>query len=472
MARVISYLSHGAGNAAKGLTARKPPRKPPKPPAKPKAPAKPKTLTPEQAALQRASQFAEASIAPARNEILAAIEAAEDRRVMQMKAAASLTQALADMTKGDPEALRAAYADAAGRVGQYGAAFTGELRGLQEGAAAEANARISGLGLPGAVASTAPANANTAMMLGAVIPGETLAAQAPRAMEAAQARRLAGGLRVADQASLMDYQAAAKIPELRAEIEKLEGKRPGLIQEALDEEAQRANAKRATDTQIGYLQLQQAKTVQDQAIGMTNMTGSLHIVVGKGKNARVVNTGKPAMGSEAAVAQVRAETSRTNAAAAAAAREKTARINAQNRAANARIAADAKRDAAQIAANAKLAAARTSASKKTVSTAKSAADAQTKFVANATKYARSIAGVNEKTGMPRAMPPKRTSIMKSIVDTYGAALVGKWGITKPMVETWAHAIVMAFPNSWWQPSNYGGATQGGSSGGGSYTEGG
>jgi hypothetical protein len=222
--------------------------------------------------------------------------------------------------------------------------------------------------------------------------------------------------------------------------------------EALNDIKQQRNAERATNTQIGYLQLQQAKTVEERAVAMTNMTGSLHIVVGKGPKAHVVDTHKPALGSDAVIAQTRAATSEANAAASAAARTQAAATAAQ-----------AKVDAANIAANARVNAAKIAAQKKTVSTAKNGADAQVKFVTEGRKYARQIAGVVEKTGKPRAMPPSRKSIMDALVNTYGQALIGKFGITRPMVEQWAHAIVMAFPNSWWQKGSYKSSSSGGGS---------
>lgn len=415
----------------------------------------PVRLTVGQQQLAEAAQIAALAIDPAKEDISRAIEAAEQRRIMLARAGEGITTALGEFTKGDAEAQRAAYAESAARLGEYGKAFTGRLRDLQTGAAAEASAGIARLGLPGAIPTGAEQNANVTLMQGATIPGETLANQAPRELAAAQARRLAGALRVADNASLMDYKAGEAIEGIRAEIAKLEAKRPGIIMESLSDIRQQANAQRATDTQIGYLQLQQAKTKQDQAIAMTNLTGTVHVVVGKGDKATVINTGKPAAGSDAAVAQVRAETSKANAAASAAARKEAARI-----------AAAARKEAAQIAANAKAAAAKTAAGKKEVTSQKSAAAAQTAFVKNATAYARQIAGVVEKTGKPRVMPPKRVAIMQAIVNTYGAALVGKFGITKEQVEAWARAIVMAMPNAWWQPGNYKAATSGGTSGGG------
>jgi hypothetical protein len=183
------------------------------------------------------------------------------------------------------------------------------MRAAQEGEAAEASQLIGRLGLGGAVESGGAANANVAHMLGAVIPGEGLAANAARSVSQAQAHRTAAGLKLADNALLEDFKAGETVAGIRAKIKEIEAKRPGLILEAYDTLRTRANAERATNVQIGYLQLQQAKTKQDEAEAKTNLTGLLH-VVSKG---RVVNTGKPAAGSDAIMAQTRAETSRLNA---------------------------------------------------------------------------------------------------------------------------------------------------------------
>lgn len=289
----------------------------PKPRAKPKpkAPTRsttktiakktpPPTLAQRQ--LSEAEQIAAAAIDPQISSVNEAVLAAETARVNRMHAAEGVTNALAALSSGDADAARAAYAEAAQRIGQYGQGLTGTLRGLQEASGAA-------MGVP----TDAASNANVAQMLGAVIPGETLASSAPRALEQSQAHRLAAGMRLADDASASDYRSGQEIAGIRAKIQELESKRPGLIMEALDDLKQRANAERATNVQIGYLQLQQAKTIEDRAVAMTNLTGSLHVVVGRGTKAHVVDTHRPALGSDAAESATRAETSRLNAAASA-----------------------------------------------------------------------------------------------------------------------------------------------------------
>lgn len=428
----------------------------PKAPAKKKPPAKkpgttqagatlaaaaPISLADQQ--LSEAAKIAALSIDPAKADIVSAIAAAERARLNQTRQSEGIMRALAELGAGDAEQARAAYADSAKLTGQYAQGFSGQLRGMQEGKAAQANDLISRLGLAGRVESSGAQNADTLNMTGGVIPGENLASMAPLALQQAQGRRLAAGARLADNASMSDYKAGQGIEGIRAEIAKLEQKRPGLVMEALADIRQQANATRATNTQIGYLQLQQAKTVQDRAIAMTNLTGTIHIVVGKGPKAKVVDTGRAASGSDATIAATKAATSTANAQASAAAKT-----------AAAATAAEAKRDVADIAARAKLAAARITANKKTVSTTKNRLDAETKFRTLGRETALQLAGFNAKAGRPLQRPPTRVSLMKAVYNSYGASLVGKYGITKAEVEAWAHQIVMAFPNAWWDPRTY------------------
>ncbi len=286
---------------------------PKKPPVK-RAPVK--TLGQMQA--EEAARIAKLAIDPAVADVNTAIAAAEAQRVARLKASEGATRAVAEMSAGDAEQARAAYAQSADFLNRFGTGLTGNLRSLQEGKAAAASDLIGRLGLPGGVASSGEANANVSHQLGVVIPGEGLANEAPRALMNLQAHRNALGARLADNASLEDFKAGQTVEGIRAKLAEIEAKRPGIIMEALQQIQQRANAERATNVQIGYLQLQQAKTVYDQAKAMTNLSGTLHIVVGKGKNARVVDTGKVALGSDAIESQTRAATSRANAAAQAA----------------------------------------------------------------------------------------------------------------------------------------------------------
>lgn len=266
---------------------------------------------------QQAAQIAALAIDPAKKAVNEQIKTAEDQRLAATRTYQGVIDAVARMSAGDAEAARAAFAGAGDRVAAYGQGFTGQLRADQDAKSQGAAGLIAALGAPGAVTSGGEANANVSYMLGGQMPAEELAQQGPNALAAVVAHRLATGIRLADDASAGDMKAQQEIAAIRQQLQALEEKRPGLIQDALSQLSQQANAKRATDTQIGYLQLQQAKSAQDAAIAWTNITGTVHVV---GKNGKVVDTGRPATGSDAAQvaaqnqrAVLAAQTSRGNA---------------------------------------------------------------------------------------------------------------------------------------------------------------
>jgi hypothetical protein len=248
--------------------------------------------------------------------------------VAAAKATAGITSALAGMSAGDAEAARAAYAGAAEHIAGLGQGLTGAVRDAQQASTAPAAGLIGELGAPGSVTSGAAGNANVSGYLN-TLPADSLERAAAQALVSTQDKRFAGGLRLADEFGATDYKSNLGIQDLRGELVKLEKKRPGLIAEALDQIRQSARADRATNVQIGYLQLQQAKTLQDQAVAMTNMTGSLYTV----KGGKVVNTGRMAPGSDAAqIAQSAANSANAEAgrnARAAAGRKAAAQIAAQ-----------------------------------------------------------------------------------------------------------------------------------------------
>lgn len=303
-----------------------------------KAPKKP----PVDPYLATAKAAVAASIDPARADIQKAIATAEANRALAAHGSESIINAVAQMGKGDAEQVRAGYAAAGDRVAAYGGAFTGALRDDASNAAKAANVLIGKLGAPGTVTSRGDDAANVTYLTSGATPAAGLAGQGAAALAQTLAHRLATGTKLGDAALAGDWKAQTDIKSLGDQILSLESKRPGLIMQALDSLHTQANAKRATDTQVGYLQLQQAKTVQDQAVAMTNLTGTLHIVV-KGK---VIDTGKSAGGSDAAVVQQRA----AQAAADNATRSKIADASNQTRLQVAQTAADAKREAATTAA--------------------------------------------------------------------------------------------------------------------------
>lgn len=307
--------------------------------------------------LIQAKQAVDASIAPERTDIANAVAKAETARAAAAAASLGITRAVADMSSGDAKAQQAAFQQAADRVASYGQGLTGAMRTDQLAEADKQGALVRTLGAPGAVESHANDNANVSYFSGAELPAGDLASRAATSMLAALDRRTATGARLADAAAAGDWKAESDISSIRDKLTQLESQRPGLILKALDTLHQQANAKRATDTQVGYLQLQQAKTVQDQAVALTNLTGTLHIVVGVGAKQHVVDTGRPAGGSDAAVVQQRAAqaTADRNARVKAAQAANQTRLDIAKAAADARVAAanaaaEARKAAAQIAA--------------------------------------------------------------------------------------------------------------------------
>lgn len=273
-------------------TLTRPGKKPPKKPAR-----KPVVKTLAQREREQAAAVAAASINPARADITKAVAQAEAQRVAAAKATEGITRAVAAMSAGDAEAARAAYAGAAEHIAGLGQGLTGAVKEAQQASVAPAAERIASLGAPGALSTGAESNANVSGYLN-TLPADSLERAAAQALVSTQARRGASGLRLADEFGATDYKAQLGIQDLRGELGKLEAKRPGLIAEALHQIHSEARSDRATNVQIGYLQLQQAKTVQDQAVAMTNMTGQLYTV----KKGKVVPTGRLAPGSDAATA--------------------------------------------------------------------------------------------------------------------------------------------------------------------------
>lgn len=288
---------------------------------------------------EQAAQIADLSINPARTDLSTSISQAEAQRVAGATATAKITEALAHMSAGDAAAARDAYAQAGDAIAGYAKGFTGNLRGGQEAAAAADNARIAGLGSPGGpVVDHASQNADVSYLLGGQMPAESLAKRAASALVTTQDKRYAGGAALADTGLANDYKTEQGIANLRTQLLSLEAKRPGLIQQALASLAQQENQRRATQVQIGTLQLQGAKTLGDQAVAYTNLTGTVHVVKGN----KVVDTGIPASGSDAAKTQSQAAI----AAARNATAVQTAKIGANERLKAANVAAAATRDAA------------------------------------------------------------------------------------------------------------------------------
>jgi hypothetical protein len=259
---------------------------------------------------EQAAQIAAMSINPQLGSLNAAITDAEGDRLASIRAAEGLTKALAGMTAGDAAAARDAYAAAADRISGYTGQLTGAVRAAQEGAVAADGGLIRTLQTPGDLITHAGDNANVSAFLGG-IPAQGLAREAANVLVNMQDRRLAAGKSLVDQGLVSSFQQQGEIGKLRQQAAEIESKRPGVVLEALMALRQQANQDRATNVQVGSLQLQMAKTVQEQAVAMTNLTGQVHVV----RKGKVVNTGRVARGSDAYVQAQDASVSATNAAA-------------------------------------------------------------------------------------------------------------------------------------------------------------
>ena len=364
-------------------------------PAPATAPARPLTMA------ERAAQIAGLSIDPQ----IASLQRADASTALAWQDAMNTARGFDYIPQ-----IQSAYQQAADSIAGYSQGLTGNLRDTQVAAAQDAANRVRQLGLP-ADASTVPTQAgdiaNTNYYLGGVLPAADLATQAAQSVTGTATRQKAEEAALADQASAAHFKTLQDIADAEA-------KRPGLIADTLQNlqtqdlnerkfqadlaqtKAQTAatlatskinqqnalatqklnlsrfawqkamdmkNAGRQDEAmrlQAGALMLSQAKTGQQLALAMTNMTGQLYTVDKKGN---VVPTGTAAPGSTAAkniATQAAANADRqvkvqianaANAArqyaadTAAGTRVQVANINAAARKAAARVSANAKKNA-------------------------------------------------------------------------------------------------------------------------------
>ncbi len=221
--------------------------------------------------------------------------------------------ALAHLTENTPEAVKATYQDAADRMRLYGTGLTGAVEASQQAAAGAAAEHLAAQGAPAMGAPTYdPASMrNTLQMAGVVAPGMSLEEEAANAATLARGQNVANVMQVGGIAQQYLQKTQDLRDQLALQKTALEKTRPGLYQTAigalrgeaaktqmslLDQQRQQ----RALDVQVGTLQLQQAKTLADQAVAWTNLTGSVFTVAGQGAKAHLVNTHVPAPGSDAA----------------------------------------------------------------------------------------------------------------------------------------------------------------------------
>ena len=313
----------------------------------------------------------------------------------QSKRAQGFATALANLTSPSPEAVKHDYQEAADRMRLYGTGLTGAVEAAQQGAAGAAAEHLKAQDASAVgVGDYDPASMrNTLQMSGVVIPGTSLEEEAANQEQLARGQRTADVYQVKGIADQYDQKTQDLRDALALKKTELLATRPELLQKALDslrDSASKtsislidqANQKRATDVQVGTLQLQQAKTLEDQAIGRTNITGDLWVVAGKGANRHLVNTHQPAAGSDAVRIATQAATTKYGVDAATQAGEGADRkvheeiAAAANTAklAAAQTSATARTDAAKIAAAARKAAAQITSGKKGGATPKQRSD--------------------------------------------------------------------------------------------------
>jgi vacuolar-type H+-ATPase subunit H len=227
----------------------------------------------------------------------AATKAEQEQSNRQAERAQSYAMALGNLTKNDPSQIADQYRASADRMKAYGTGLSGAALEAQQADSSAVADRMKAVGLEKAPGSyDLQGLRNTALTLGTIIPGESMEQEAARAFSTAESARQGGIHQVGDiaqqyLAKTTDAQAA-----LAAKRAELEAQRPQLIQSALSSASDNQRQQRALDVQIGTLQLQNAKSLQDQAVAYTNLTGSLHVV----RNGKVVDTGGRAAGSDAA----------------------------------------------------------------------------------------------------------------------------------------------------------------------------
>lgn len=244
------------------------------------------------------------------------IKAEQAQAREQAARAQTYMKALGDLSANDPEEIQNAYMRAAGALKGWGTGLTGAVAAAQTQAGDETAAKMSELtgGLGTSSAAVAPADARSALqMTNVVIPGKNLVEEGASEFANAEARQYIGKLGVEQIAQDYLRRGTDLQKSLAQKASDLIATRPDLYQKALAGLMGAQQQQRALDVQIGTLQLQQAKTEYEKAVGMTNLTGHLYVVNNKGV---AVDTGKPAPGSDAAQIATTAATTRAGFAAA------------------------------------------------------------------------------------------------------------------------------------------------------------
>lgn len=218
-------------------------------------------------------------MAPQRAEIARQRQVENQRALDRAKIIEGFAKAQAELAGGAAPMIRDVYQGAAQTQGALGQGYSGTLKDT----------------LAGVAGANPDAAANTASYLGGYIPGTNLNEEG--ASSAARAALLPNEAMGAGRLQLRDAQYAAeqKDNEYAQALIDLAKKRPELHDAVMQQLQQNEISKANMRIQRGYLRLQTAKSLQDQAAGLTDVTGTLHVVRG----GKVVDTGQPVTGTSA-----------------------------------------------------------------------------------------------------------------------------------------------------------------------------
>ena len=183
--------------------------------------------------LGRARTIAAQEIAAAVAPLRVSARAAQQQAAAQAHSAEQFGLALGRLGGADAEAIRQAYAAAAGQTGALAAGLTGEARAAQQQAAAAESAALEQLGQK-PVAVPNEAGANVTAYLGGTLPGSSLAGAGAAQYASALAARRAQAARMGDVANELRGRSIATQRQLAEQVAQLQAQRPKLTREALE----------------------------------------------------------------------------------------------------------------------------------------------------------------------------------------------------------------------------------------------
>jgi hypothetical protein len=237
----------------------------------------------------------------------AAMTLQQQQADQQAARAQNYALALAQLTKPDSSVIGQAYTDAANRLNAYGTGMTGSVADAQRGVASQVQAALAAQGTPAVetakVGSYDPTQQQAVnQFAGVVIPGTTLDTQRAASMAEAEMGKAAGTMNIQNIVGQYLAKKQQAADQYAAAISQTEAQRPTLWQKAYSDYSSQQQQQRALDVQIGTLRLQMAKTAQDRALALTQVTGNLWLV---GRNGQPIDTGRPAPGTTGNIATAR-----------------------------------------------------------------------------------------------------------------------------------------------------------------------